>query len=422
MNKIILDKIVVKDSRVDYFFSTKGNMNKYFKKSSHMFLQYNFSLTNVPKSILAIPFVSNVTPLVWITNSVLKVEELDRTFYECLPNIRNAYHKMFPDAEFGGSLVVNEVIENSYIPEIEAASLFSGGLDAMTTFVRIKEKKPILITEYGWHGDEANNNEVWQADKKNALNFAKINGLNNILIQSNYGTFMNSRNIDHDYSKKLGDTWWHGLHHALAIISAAIPIAFKLKVKCIYIGSSNTSLNQVTCASDPSVDNEIKYGSGEVFHDGYELTRQDKVKVITDYFSGAGERVHLRVCFRNEENCCHCEKCLRTLLGIVAEGKNPQDYGFDVPHNLSQYVKAFLSQEIKFFTSDFIKMYWVPIQTRMNENRDKIIYQDLVDWFMDYDFETQRRRELLKYRVTHLFPILKRKISIRFQGLFTQNS
>lgn len=47
---------------------------------------------------------------------------------------------MFPSVRFKGSIVVDKIIDNTYTPELEAASLFSGGLDALTTFIRIKDK------------------------------------------------------------------------------------------------------------------------------------------------------------------------------------------------------------------------------------------------------------------------------------------
>lgn len=418
MNGIILDKIVVNRNRVDYFFSLTGNLQKYFKSENHMFLEYNYEITDIPNSILAIPFVSNVIPLIWITNSTIRIDQLDKSFFECLNPIRVAYQNMFPNIEFKGSILVNKIVNNSYIPERKAASLFSGGLDAHTTFIRIKDKNPLLITEYGWYEKDIQFSEVWEADKQNAVQFGESYGLENILIQSNYGTFMNASEIDHDFHKKLGDSWWHGLHHGLAIISAAIPLAYMLKIKCIYIASSNTPLHKVTCASDPTVDNEIKFASGMVFHDAYELTRQDKVKVVADFYHESKESVNIRVCFKNEENCCKCEKCLRTILGIVAEGKSPSDFGFNVPNNLSEHVKTYLNQEVKFFTDTFIIIYWSLIQKRMKENYTKIKYRDLLDWFLDYEFITERKKSLLKYRVTKFFPILKRKITNKINRIF----
>ncbi|NRF90534.1 peptidase [Paenibacillus frigoriresistens] len=421
MKKIILNKITVNQNRVDYFFTIEGNLQKYFNKSNHMFLEYNYEISQVPHAILAIPFVANVMPLMWITDSVLIVDVLDKSFYECLKNVKTAYQNMFPNVEFKGKLVVDKIEDHTYTPEHEAASLFSGGLDAVTTFIRVKDKNPLLITEYGWHGDEIQENEVWNADKENAISFAEQYGLENILIQSNYGTFIHAQSIDYDYHKKLGDSWWHGLHHGLAIISAAIPVAFKLRIQCIYIASSNSPQFQVACASDPTVDNHIRYASGMVNHDAYELTRQDKVKVVVDYYSITKEPVQLRVCFKNKENCCNCEKCLRTILSIVAEGRDPRALGFNVPDDLSLHLKLFLDREVKFFTHTFIEIYWKIIQSKMRENQDNIFYKELLEWFMDYNFAEERKKALFKYRVTQFVPIINRRIKTKINRIFANS-
>lgn len=417
MNGITLDNIVVDKNRVDYFFSIQGDLQKYFNKNNHMFLEYNHDLSEIPNSILAIPFVSNVIPLIWITNSSLKVKDLDKSFFDCLTNVKAAYQMMFPNVPFHGSLIVSSINENKYIPTHEAASFFSGGLDAVTTFTRIKHKKPLLITEYGWHDDEIQMSEVWDSDKENVVSFAEKHGLENILIQSNYGTFIIASNIDYDFRKRLGDSWWHGLHHGLAIISAAIPIAYKLKIDCLYIASSNTPLFKTSCASDPTVDNEIRYASGKVFHDGFELTRQDKVRVVVDHYLVTKEPLSIRVCFKNKENCCNCEKCLRTILGIVAEGENPENFGFNIPYPFSTHLKLFLEREVKFLTDTFIAIYWKKTQERMIANKDKVIFKELLDWYLDYDFEAERKKALLKYRLTKFFPIIKRKIATKLNRI-----
>lgn len=421
MNKLILNNIEITNNRVDYYFRLEGHLQKYFRNENHMFIEYNFGVEDIPKSILSIPFVSNVIPLMWITDSVIELDELDKSFFECLDDIKAAYQAMFPSVKFNGAILPKKIVSNSYVHEKEAASLFSGGLDALTTFIRIKDKNPLLITEYGWYEKEITHSDVWEADKKNAVEFGKRYGLDNILIQSNYGTFLKAEEIDNDFKRKLGDSWWHGLHHGLAIISAAIPMAYLLKVKCLYIASSNSPLYKVTCASDPTVDNKIKFASGKVFHDAYELTRQDKVKVVVDYSLKSNEKLNIRVCFKNEENCCKCEKCLRTIFGIIAEGENPLNYGFNISGNISDHIKTYLYQEVKFFTDTFITIYWNLIQNRMRENYSKIKNEDLLDWFLDFDFVKERKRALLRYRIRNFIPILKRKLKVKLDKNIVSN-
>ncbi|RDW20413.1 peptidase [Oceanobacillus chungangensis] len=421
MKNIILDEIIVKGNRVDYFFTVNGKVQKYFKKSNHLFMEYNVDANDIPISILTIPFVANIAPLAWITDSSISVSELDESFHDCLSNIKEAYQNMYPEVTFKGQILTSSLVNNSYVPEQEAAQLFSGGLDALATYIRLKDKKPLLITEYAWHHDDIQKSEVWNQDKKHVIRFAMDNGLTNILIDSNYGTFMNAQSIDRDFLKRLGDSWWHGLHHSLAIISAAIPIAYQLKVECIYIASSFFKGYKAKCASDPTVDNEIKYASGKVFHDGYEINRQQKVKIVVDHYSNENKYVDIRVCFLNKGNCCNCEKCLRTIIGIVAEGENPQNFGFNIPDNLSRHINNFLEENIKYFNPSKI-MQWKLSINRMRENRDNILYPDLLDWFLDYDFVTERKKSLIKYRVTKFLPIVKRRIRTWLNGKLAQNT
>lgn len=417
MNAIILVSIEAAGNRVDYRFRVEGRIREYFQPECRLFLHYNEAVDGLPESILSIPFAANVMPLAWLTDARVVVRQLDKSFHDCLEPIKAAYQTMFPHYPFGGELQCGETVENVYTPEHDAASLFSGGLDALTTYVRIRAQRPLLITEYGWHDGEIRHSDVWEADRAHAVAFAEKNGLRNLLVQSNYGTFIRAARIDRDYSGKLGDSWWHGLHHGLAIISAAIPAACLHKVRTLYIASSNTPAYPVPCASDPTVDNLIRYASGGVVHDGYELSRQDKVREVVRHYGAEGEGAAIRVCFRNRENCCRCEKCMRTILGIAAEGSDPRLYGFDVPERLSDHTRRFLAEEVKFFTDTFIAIYWTKIQDRMRQNSSRIADRELLTWFPDYDFAAQRRRALLKYRVTNFFPILKRKIAVRIDRL-----
>ncbi|MDG5472616.1 peptidase [Jeotgalibacillus sp. ET6] len=419
--EVVLEKLVTNQKRVDFYFNVKGGIQKYFKKSKHLFFKYNLDIEEVPTSILTIPFIANIIPLVWLTNSKIIVPELDRAFYDCLPKLKEAYQDMFPEVKLGGEISVSSIIENSYTPDHEAAQLFSGGLDALATFVRIREKKPILITEFGWHKDHIENSEVWIQDMLHVTEFGKRKKLSNMLIESNYGTFLNASIIDRDFAKKLGDSWWHGLHHSLAIISAAIPSAFLLKVECVYIASSFFEGFKAKCASDPTVDNQIRFASGRVFHDGYELNRQDKVGVLVNYCKKNNEYEKLRVCFLKENNCCNCEKCIRTMVGIIGEGENPEKFGFVTSTNLSTHIKVFLEENVKYFNGSKI-MQWNLAKYKMRENRENIQYQDLLEWFLNYDFALERKKSLIKYRITKFIPIIKRRIYTKLTNIFVQNT
>ena len=56
-----------------------------------------------------------------------------------------------------------------------------------------------------------------------------------------------------------------------------------------------------------------------------------KVHNITQFSKNTGKKIPLRVCWESSggSNCCNCEKCWRTILGVYAEGFDPHDFGFD---------------------------------------------------------------------------------------------
>lgn len=96
---------------------------------------------------------------------------------------------------------------------------------------------------------------------------------------------------------KSWDGWWHGFQHGIGLIGQAAPIAFNHKLKSVYIVSTFTIKDKVTCASDPIIDNFVEFCGWKTIHDGYESTRQDKVHKISRFVKNTGVDVNLRVCW-----------------------------------------------------------------------------------------------------------------------------
>lgn len=86
--------------------------------------------------------------------------------------------------------------------------------------------------------------------------------------------------------------------------------------------------NHIVCASDPRIDNHIKFGSFIVNHDLF-VNRQIKASKIVNYINREFP-VPLRVCWQGGGgiNCAKCAKCSRTIIQIILEGGNPINFGF----------------------------------------------------------------------------------------------
>ena len=76
MENIILRNIHFENNIVYYDFEVSLGLSKYFN-SSTLWIEYDEILKDCPKSILTIPFVSIMLPIMWVTDSVLWVDEID---------------------------------------------------------------------------------------------------------------------------------------------------------------------------------------------------------------------------------------------------------------------------------------------------------------------------------------------------------
>ena len=142
-NNIIIDNISINNNIVEYRFHVSKELKKYFT-SDVLFIEYMEDMTNVPESILSISFVGTFIAFAWITNSVLWVKELDKTFYDSIPKIKQAYQDIYYYFPLKGRIVPSIISKNDIESENDnnkAVLLFSGGADAHASFIRNIKKK-----------------------------------------------------------------------------------------------------------------------------------------------------------------------------------------------------------------------------------------------------------------------------------------
>lgn len=416
MDGVILKAIRVDGCSVEYTFEARGAIREYFN-SDTLFIDYGQDMTGVPKSIMTIPFVACILPLMWLTNTVMWVEEIDRSFYDAAFKIQAAYQRLYYNYELKGNLVPARIIDNSYDAHRESLLLFSGGIDANTTYVRIRDKNPLLFNIQGWYRSREDFDPAAEADIKDIRSFSMIEKLDFEYAKSNFAVLINAKVFDKKIAPQLGDSWWHGFQHSMAFISIAIPLAYKLNIRTIYIASSVPMGEYVKCASYSTTDGEFKFANiGTCVNDGSELTRQDKVHTLVQYANSRERDYPIRVCSFNDHNCCECDKCFRSILGIVAEGGDIRKYGFYVEGGLKEHFEAIMEDRAQTFNiKGESRLHWPAIKKRMKENYENIEDKEFVDWFLNYDFEQARKIALRKYYRTNFFRIIKRKIVERLK-------
>ncbi len=331
MNKITISSPRIKDNRITYSYQVEGEWAEAFNLNEEFYIEYNCDISTVPEGIAVVPLICNILPMAWIYDAQIDVPMLDKAFYDCIPNIKRGYMDMHPSIDFKGSINVGEIQENKSSLSGRAACFFSGGVDAFNTLIMHHDEKPDLVTLWG-SDVKLDDFEGWGNVETHVKHTAKKFGVNSITVKSSFRMFLNYNALNKVFKQYAKGNWWHEMQHGIGIISHGAPIAYINGYSTMYIASSYTASDgDYTCASDPTIDNHVRFGQTKIVHDGYHFTRQDKVENIVAFSRKTNIYPTLRVCWISTggRNCCKCEKCWRTVFALIAEGANPHNYGFD---------------------------------------------------------------------------------------------
>lgn len=110
----------------------------------------------------------------------------------------------------------------------------------------------------------------------------------------------------------------------------------------------------------------------EVIHQGYKYSRQEKLIKISNYIKKNKVNLQIRSCYMssNGDNCCICEKCCRTIIGIKLVGLDPNKYGFRIDKSIYDYIENKFKNREWYLGKDEVFM-WEDIQNHINLERYK---------------------------------------------------
>ncbi|WP_108804102.1 hypothetical protein [Aquimarina sp. Aq107] len=358
--------------KINYEYSVDANIQKLFTDNELFYVKYQIDVSETPLSIAVIPFLSNVLPMAWFAGFTIEVDEVDEDFYNAQEKIKQEFVKRDSSSSFEGTLVAKKLIKNS-IEKSKSSMLFSGGVDAFATYIRIYDQKPDLITLHG-ADITIKDKEQWNDFTDFIENEELLNDNNKEFIETNLRDF-----YTYQVELLLNDIgWWGKVQHGLALVGSIAPLSFVNKYGSVHIASSYTDHIDIDWGSTPEIDEKITWGSGfKVFHDGYELKRQDKVDLIAKFASEKDKRFRLRVCYsekRTEFNCSYCEKCFRTILGLILNNQNPNEYGFNV--DSSVYDKIYQILHIG-SGSKGVKYFWWELMEKAKNVDTFFVFDDL---------------------------------------------
>jgi len=387
-----------------YSIETSPDLDKYFKSKTHYEkILHGGEISNVPESILVLPVITNLIPVAWFFDAELIVEELDKTFYSCLDNIKKAYKKMYPLAEFKGKITAKKLIDNSYEPCNKYISLFSQGVDSLYTVSKNFDKNLHLVSIWG-SDIPLKEEEGWENLSQSIIEFSDSIGFSNTFVKSSFYLCLNQATLTDELKNIASSNWWHQFQHGLALLGHAALIAYIQKAKGIFISSSHSPNESeffkkdiMQCASSPIIDNEFKFASCDVTHVGYDVERFEKIQNIVNFSKKLNTPVTMKVCYTSKKggNCSVCDKCSRCILSLIALKENPEDYGFtitedtfiklqenleDIKQGINKFGKGWNVPGVKIFD-------WFVIQEKFNQDREFWMDNENINWILDYDFD-----------------------------------
>lgn len=364
--------------RIRFSFVENSKLSYYFNRREFCCI-YNFNVENIPHSILIIPFLCNILPILWMTNSYIEIEELDESFANCIQKIKDGYINMWKDVSFLGGVIVNKTVKNTYSNEKYGSILFfSGGVDATAALLENIDSNPLLVTALGADID-LKNIQKWDITKKYVKCIADSYNLKIDFMRSNFRKIVHEPHLNTIVPHT---SWYQAFQFGIGLSSLVVPFCYKYGIKTVLFSGDMNHVNART-ASSPNHEGNLQFAETIVKRVHNNITRQDKVENIVNYKNNNAKKIILRVCLQNKlEECCHCEKCARTILAILAEKDNPEDFGFYKYKENIEWIKQFV--ETKLSGKDLIVEY-LEIQNKMIKNYEFIKNKKEVEWFLKID-------------------------------------
>lgn len=199
-----------------------------------------------------------------------------------------------------------------------AAMVLSGGIDSLATLRLNRRHYPeghpgtirdgFIIHGFDIGGvvERGMKYDVFDRAKQALAAVAEDAGISLIPVYTNIRHLCDDRSLWLDYF--------------FGAVLAAVGHVFSSRINLLYLASSYDLLNLVPCGSHPLLDPEYASYRLRIRHSHVALSRMAKLKIVSEWDTAFQ---NFRVCLANVPdrlNCGKCEKCVRTMLGLVGLG------------------------------------------------------------------------------------------------------
>jgi len=387
MNRVTVDEVTATDTTLRATVTTSGRVGR-FVTDDPFVADYGVDIAAVPESLLVVPVLAHVCPVAWATGATVAVDRVDAAFLDSLRHVGQRLCEMYPSFMQGGRIVCEESVDGSHDPGERAGSalLFTGGVDSTATYVRHESEQPDLISVRGW---VMRDRDRWQRNREFFADFAAERGLDAHFVESNMLSFLATPLLQAHFQRYLDGAWYSSVGHGLGLLGLCAPLTAAADIGRLYIAATHTEEWTRPWGSHPTIDDHVQWSGTAATHDGYESTRQEKIETIADYVDRHSREITLRTCVHAEgpQNCSHCEKCYRTIVGLLLAGLDPNDHGYDYDAATVAAIRDTFDSGEKHLSAQK-RYHWETLQdaAREVETIEAPGGAELLGWLRDADF------------------------------------
>jgi hypothetical protein len=265
-------------------------------------------LTAAPEAQVAVTLL----PSMYNGEDLAIEEPLDPVFADNLSMVQDIYSTWWPEAD--RIRVKTPSGESKPTPKTaRTAAFFTGGVDSFYTLLKHKEEIDALVYVHGFDVD-LDDTSLRRRVTEMLHNVGTHFGKEVIEVETNLRDFSDER------------VCWPRYHGA-ALAFAGLVLQPCFDRLLIASGAPYDQLRP--WGSHPLLDPNWSTSTLQFIHDGCEASRLDKCQVVGESDIA---RQMLRVCWQNLDsayNCGRCEKCIRTMVQLLAANTLNQCAAFD---------------------------------------------------------------------------------------------
>jgi len=422
---------------LSFKLSLSKNMERYFT-SKKLFVEYDVAVDTVDESILQIPAIAGVITIAWAKGADVYAEELDEKYLSSLKKISSIMEKWHPYFSWSSDIPVGKIVSNKF-ENTRYGLLFSSGVDSTTTYIRQRGKKPDLIHVLETDSQRALKKVETEKIKRKLVEFAKHEEVGIHFIRTNIPPGIKPESILYE---EFGLPWWTYVCYGIILTGLCAPLMVVNNIGSLFMASSWIPGIKFTDSpgygDHPYIMNNLSWANIKIHYDGYELGRQQKLKIIKEYVNETGYYPNLRVCFLPQvDNCGKCEKCLKNICGMVLTGLDPNRLGFTNVNNKifdlmkHSIVKAFQRKHLIEKKATLIGNYgnlflFQDIQQNIPEKTNHLLYNSgwFFKWLADINLLKlyNRSRDIRFYQLPklaffHLYNKLPRRLKTTLKNI-----